>query len=33
VDEWAVIVEVRGGVPQALPTSREIKELLAESFP
>ncbi|HLF89902.1 MAG TPA: zf-HC2 domain-containing protein [Anaerolineales bacterium] len=32
VDEWVTIVEVEGGVAQAIPLSRQIKELVSESY-
>ncbi len=32
VDEWVTIIEVEGGVAQALPLSRQIKEWVAEHY-
>ena len=32
VDEWVTIVEAKGGVAQAIPLSRQIKELVSESY-
>ncbi len=32
VDEWVTIIEVEGGVAQALPLSRQIKEWVAERY-
>jgi hypothetical protein len=31
-DEWVTIIEVEGGVAQAIPLSRQIKELVSESY-
>ena len=32
VDEWVTVVEAEGGVVQALPLSRQIKELVSKSY-
>ncbi len=32
IDEWVTIIQVEGGVAQAIPLSRQIKETVAESY-